>query len=63
VDQHGQPHRELDNIFASIKKAWSFAIRRWQQQQSDGDPDAPIGIGLEVSTESSRRRTLRQPQG
>jgi hypothetical protein len=63
VDQHGQPHRELHEHLESIPEAWSFAIRWWQQQQSDGDPDAPIGIGLEVSSESGIRRTLRHRQG
>ena len=32
VDQHGQPHLELDEHFYSIEEAWSFAIRWWQQQ-------------------------------
>lgn len=63
VDQSGQPHHELDEHFDSAEEAWSFATRWWQQQQSSDDPDAPIGLGLEVSTECGDWRTLRHPQG
>jgi hypothetical protein len=63
VDQHGQPHLELDEHFDSIEEAWSFATRWWQQQKPAGEPASQIGLGLEVSTESGGWRTLRHPQG
>ena len=63
VDQHGQPHLELDEHFDSIEEAWSFALRWWQQQQPAGAPDTQVCLGLEVSTESGSWRTLRHPPG
>ncbi|WP_094555553.1 hypothetical protein [Synechococcus sp. 1G10] len=63
VDQQGQPHCELDEHFDSIEEAWAFATRWWHQQLPAGDPDAQVGLGLEVSTESGNWRTIRHPQG
>jgi hypothetical protein len=66
VDQQGQPHPELDEHFESSEEAWDFA-RRWWNRTGDsryGHPDdSPIGLGVEVSTESGHWRTLRHPQG
>ncbi len=63
VDHHGQPHLELDEHFDSSEEAWTFATRWWQQRRPADDPDAQIGLGLEVSTERGGWRTLRHPQG
>lgn len=44
------PHREFDEHIDSIEKAWSFANRWWQQQQSAGEPGTQVELGLDVST-------------
>jgi hypothetical protein len=67
VDQQGQPHPELDEHFESLEEAWDFASRWWNRSGAgDGDnavAERPIGLGVEVSTESGHWRTLRHPQG
>jgi hypothetical protein len=66
VDQHGLPHPELDQDFESLEEAWDVA-RRWCATTGglgDGSgADSPIGLGVEVSTESGSWRTVRHPQG
>nr|WP_231594724.1 hypothetical protein [Synechococcus sp. CBW1107] len=68
VDQHGQPHPELDDLFDSSEEAWDFARQWWNRSGesrfgSQGEGESPIGLGVEVSTESGHWRTLRHPQG
>jgi hypothetical protein len=66
VDQHGQPHPELDQDFESLEEAWDFASQWWNTFGGLGDgsgADSPIGLGVEVSTESGSWRTVRHPQG
>ncbi|MCP9801863.1 hypothetical protein [Synechococcus sp. RedBA-s] len=66
VDHHGQPHLELDQDFESLEEAWDFASQ-WCNTiggLADGSgANNPIGLGVEVSTESGHWRTLRHPQG
>lgn len=66
VDQHGQPHPELDQDFESLEEAWDFATQWWNTIGGLGASsraNSPIGLGVEVSTENGHWRTLRHPQG
>lgn len=58
VDQHGLPHPVLDDLYDSLESAWAEALAWWSHW---GIPDAPVGIGVEVSTASGSWRTLRHP--
>jgi hypothetical protein len=59
VDQHGEPHPILDDLYDSLEAAWSEAIQWWKEQV--GAEHTVIGIGVEVSTASGDWRTLRHP--
>jgi len=56
VDQHGQPHQELDEHFDSSEDAWTVATSWCQQQQPTDESTTQVGLGLEVSTESGSWR-------
>ena len=59
VDQQGEPHPVLDDLYDSLDSAWSEAQSWWNEQF--GADQAPVGIGIEVSTGSGEWRTLRHP--
>lgn len=59
VDQHGEPHPILDDLYDSLEAAWSEAISWWRDHV--GSEHTVIGIGVEVSTASGEWRTLRHP--
>lgn len=59
VDQQGNPHPVLDDLYDSLETAWAEALSWWQEQM--GGEQAVIGIGVEVSTGSGDWRTLRHP--
>lgn len=59
VDQQGEPHPVLDDLYDSLDSAWSEALSWWNEQF--GADQAPVGIGVEVSTGSGEWRTLRHP--
>lgn len=61
VDQSGEPHPVLDDLYDSLEAAWSEALSWWRDHF--GAEQAPIGIGVEVSTASGDWRTLRHPGG
>jgi hypothetical protein len=58
VDQLGNPHPILDDLYDSLEAAWGEATNWWQDQSTGGDP---VNIGVEVSTSSGSWRTLRHP--
>jgi hypothetical protein len=59
VDEHGDPHPVLDDLYDSPDAAWGEAVQ-WWTEQGLGSLEA-IGIGVEVSTASGDWRTLRHP--
>ena len=59
VDQQGDPHPVLDDLYDSLDAAWSEALHWWQEEF--GPVQGPVGIGVEVSTLSGEWRTLRYP--
>lgn len=59
VDQYGEPHPVLDDLYDSLEAAWTEAIGWWRD--NFGPEQSPIGIGVEVSTASGDWRTLRHP--
>lgn len=59
VDQHGDPHPVLDDLYDSLDTAWSEALSWWRDHF--GPEHTGIGIGVEVSTASGDWRTLRHP--
>ncbi len=59
VDQQGDPHPVLDDLYDSLDAAWSEAQSWWHEHV--GADHAPVGIGVEVSTASGEWRTLRHP--
>ncbi len=61
VDQYGDPHPVLDDLYDSLEAAWSEALSWWSDHV--GPEHAAIGIGVEVSTASGDWRTLRHPGG
>lgn len=61
VDQYGDPHPVLDDLYDSLEAAWSEAISWWRDHI--GPEQSSIGIGVEVSTASGDWRTLRHPGG
>jgi hypothetical protein len=61
VDQHGDPHPVLDDLYDSLEAAWSEAIHWWKEHV--GAEHTVVGIGVEVSTASGEWRTLRHPGG
>lgn len=61
VDQYGDPHPVLDDLYDSLESAWSEAIHWWRGHV--GHEQSPVGIGVEVSTASGDWRTLRHPGG
>lgn len=58
VDQGGNPHPVLDDLYDSVEAAWADAVRWWQEQAG---PAETMAIGLEVSTATGSWRTLRHP--
>ncbi len=61
VDQYGEPHPVLDDLYDSLEAAWSEALSWWRDHF--GPEHSAIGIGVEVSTASGDWRTLRHPGG
>lgn len=59
VNEAGEPHQILDDLFDSHEAAWAEALRWWQLQ--DQPSQEPIGIGVEVSTSNGDWRTIRYP--
>lgn len=59
VDQQGQPHPVLDDLYESLEAAWGEALNWWHEHV--GPEHSVIGIGVEVSTASGDWRTLRHP--
>ncbi len=59
VDQQGDPHPVLDDHYDSLDSAWAEAQSWWIEHV--GAEQAPVGIGIEVSTASGEWRTLRHP--
>ncbi len=59
VDLQGEPHPVLDDLYDSLDSAWSEALSWWSEHV--GADQAPVGIGVEVSTASGEWRTLRHP--
>ena len=59
VDQQGEPHPVLDDLYESLDSAWSEAQSWWHEHV--GADQSPVGIGVEVSTASGGWRTLRHP--
>ena len=57
VDQQGEPHPVLDDLYDSLEAAWAEALGWWSEHV--GADQAPVGIGVEVSTASGGWRTLR----
>ncbi len=61
VDQYGDPHPVLDDLYDSLEAAWSEGMSWWRDHFGPEHP--AIGIGVEVSTASGDWRTLRHPGG
>ena len=61
VDQRGEHHPVLDDLYESIDSAWTAALRWWNSEI--GSTNDPVGIGIEVSTVSGSWRTIRYPEG
>ena len=61
VDQQGEPHPVLDDLYETLEAAWTDALAWWQEQPGTV-PDA-MAIGVEVSTGCGDWRTLRHPGG
>lgn len=61
VDQSGDPHPVLDDLYDSLEAAWAEALSWWHDNV--GPEQKVIGIGVEVSTASGDWRTLRHPGG
>lgn len=59
VDRDGAPHPVLDDLYDSLESAWEEARAWWEGQGSR--PEAPMPIGIEVSTGCGSWRTLRHP--
>jgi hypothetical protein len=59
VDQYGDPHPVLDDLYDSLESAWSEALSWWRDHF--GPEHSTVGIGVEVSTASGDWRTLRHP--
>ncbi|MFM7314657.1 MAG: hypothetical protein ACKO0M_16105 [Cyanobium sp.] len=59
VDQYGDPHPVLDDLYESLEAAWSEALHWWRDNV--GAEHSTVGIGVEVSTASGDWRTLRHP--
>ncbi|MEB3271396.1 MAG: hypothetical protein VKJ44_07090 [Synechococcus sp.] len=59
VDQQGNPHPVLDDLYESLEAAWTEALNWWQEHVGAEQP--VVGIGVEVSTTSGDWRTLRHP--
>jgi hypothetical protein len=59
VDQEGEPHPVLDDLYDSSEAAWSEAVAWWSREFGQGE--GPVPIGMEVSTASGDWRTLRPP--
>ena len=60
VDQEGEPHPVLDDLYDSLEAAWSEALTWWSE---NGHDPAQPAIGVEVSTTSGCWRTVRAPGG
>lgn len=62
VDQYGDPHPVLDDLYDSLDAAWSDA-RSWWEQAVGGRSERPepMAIGIEVSTTCGSWRTVRHP--
>jgi hypothetical protein len=60
VDQEGEPHPVLDDLYDSLEAAWSEALTWWEE---NGQGQAQPAIGIEVSTSSGAWRTVRAPGG
>lgn len=58
VDQEGEPHPVLDDIYDSLDAAWSEALNWWAE---NGQGQVHPAIGVEVSTTSGCWRTVRAP--
>ncbi|MFZ0408551.1 MAG: hypothetical protein WAM11_10645 [Cyanobium sp.] len=61
VDQQGEPHPVLDDLYDSLDTAWADAQSWWREHVAADH--SPVGIGVEVSTASGGWRTLRHPGG
>ncbi|MFM7393469.1 MAG: hypothetical protein ACKO22_03690 [Cyanobium sp.] len=59
VDQHGDPHPVLDDLYDSLETAWLEAVAWWREEV--GGAQEPVGIGVEVSTATGDWRTVRHP--
>ena len=59
VDQNGDPHPVLDDVYESLEAAWLEAVSWWREEV--GGAQEPVGIGVEVSTASGDWRTVRPP--
>ena len=59
VDQQGEPHPVLDDLYDTLEAAWTEGLAWWRLQSGSGSE--PIGIGVEVSTSCGSWRTLRHP--
>ena len=59
VDQHGDPHPVLDDLYDSLETAWLEAVAWWREEVGGGQE--PVGIGVEVSTATGDWRTVRHP--
>lgn len=59
VDEQGEPHPVLDDLYDSHEAAWAEALNWWHQQPHPSQQ--PIGIGIEVSTSNGGWRTIRHP--
>ena len=60
VDQEGEPHPVLDDLYDSLEAAWADALIWWGK---NGRGQAQPAIGIEVSTTSGCWRTVRAPGG
>jgi hypothetical protein len=58
VDQEGEPHPVLDDIYDSLDAAWAEALAWWEE---NGQGQVHPAIGVEVSTTSGCWRTVRAP--
>jgi hypothetical protein len=59
IDDHCQPHRQLDGFYGSVDEAIADAIA-WLGPLDDGSHHASL-IGVDVSTSSGDWRTCRLP--
>ncbi|MFM7169997.1 MAG: hypothetical protein ACKOOC_01980 [Cyanobium sp.] len=59
VDPQGDPHPVLDGLYDSQEAAWTDAVAWWEMQ--DSSDQAPMAIGVEVSTSNGGWRTIRPP--